>query len=147
MVERISVFLENKPGRFERVTKLLFDANVDIRGLTVSQMSDSGILKLLVDKADVAYNTLNNDGFTVTKTYMIAARISDEKGSLYNLLQILSKNNINIDDCYGISIGSKDSKYAVILLEIDRSLCNKAENVLRDNSITILNEDEVINLK
>jgi hypothetical protein len=147
MVVRISVFLEDKPGRFERVTKLLFDANVDIRGFTISQMADSGILKLLVDKPDVAYNTLNSDGFTVTKIYMIAAKISDKKGALHNLLQILYKNNINISDCYGVSAGSKDDKYAVILLEVDQSLYNKTEKVLNDNGIAILDDNEVINLR
>ncbi len=147
MVVRISVFLEDKPGRFERVTKLLFDADVDIRGFTISQMSDSGILKLLVDKPAVAYDVLYNDGFTVTKIYMIAAKISDEKGALHNLVQILSKNNININDCYGISSGNRDNKYAVILLEIDQSLYSEAEKILKDNGIDVLNEDEVINLK
>ena len=41
-VEQISVFLENKSGRLSEVTRLLGDAKVNIRALTLADTTDFG---------------------------------------------------------------------------------------------------------
>ena len=45
-VEQISIFLENKPGGLENVTRILRDANINIRTLAVADTSDFGIVRL-----------------------------------------------------------------------------------------------------
>ncbi|HPC48167.1 MAG TPA: ACT domain-containing protein, partial [Deltaproteobacteria bacterium] len=48
-VEQISIFLENKPGGLSSVTKVLRDAGINIRALSLADTSDFGILRLIVD--------------------------------------------------------------------------------------------------
>ena len=46
--EQISVFLENRTGRLCEVTKVLAEANINIRALSLADTSDFGILRLIV---------------------------------------------------------------------------------------------------
>ena len=51
-VKQISVFLENRPGTLNEMTKALADAQIDMRGLSLAETSEFGIVRLIVD--DVA---------------------------------------------------------------------------------------------
>ena len=51
-VEQISVFLENKPGTLEHATRVLRDANINIRTLSVAETVDFGILRLIVNDVE-----------------------------------------------------------------------------------------------
>ena len=53
-VEQISVFLENKAGRLAEVTRVLGEAGINIRALSLADTSDFGILRLIVDQYDKA---------------------------------------------------------------------------------------------
>ena len=50
-VEQISIFLENKPGGLEFVTRVLKDAGINIRALSLADTSDFGVLRLIVNDA------------------------------------------------------------------------------------------------
>ena len=57
-VEQISIFLENKPGSLEDVTRALRDAKINIRALSLADTSDFGILRLIVNDIDTAEKVL-----------------------------------------------------------------------------------------
>ena len=54
MAHQISVFVENKPGRIERVAEIMAKANVNIRAFTVMGTFEYGVMKFLVDKPSTA---------------------------------------------------------------------------------------------
>ena len=63
IVKQVSVFLENKPGRLERITSVLKDAGINIRAMTLSTSSAGwGILNLLVDRPQEAAEVLKGTG-------------------------------------------------------------------------------------
>jgi len=64
-VKQLSVFIENKSGRVSEVTSVLGDAGVNIRGFSVSDTVDYGILRLVVDDPEAAAQALRSSGFTV----------------------------------------------------------------------------------
>ena len=52
-VNQLSVFLDNTAGRLAEVTRILGEQGVNIRGFSVADTADFGILRLLVnDEAD-----------------------------------------------------------------------------------------------
>ena len=63
-VKQISVFLENKQGRLMAVAKNLEERGVNIRALSVADTADFGILRMIVDKPEEAYQGLKQGGFT-----------------------------------------------------------------------------------
>ena len=80
MVKQISVFLENKCGRLVRVTQVLGEAGINIRALSIADTSDFGILRLIVDKPDLACQVLREKGFMASETEVIAVEVPDKPG-------------------------------------------------------------------
>ncbi len=61
--KQLSVFLENKKGRFTDVSKILGDAQINMTAFTVSENSDFGILRLIVSEPEKALELLRNNLF------------------------------------------------------------------------------------
>jgi hypothetical protein len=139
VVTQIAVFLENKPGRIEAVTGILTQADINLRGITVSSQGDYGVMKILPDNPEKAYSVLKNHHLNLSKISVLVVRISDEPGSLHGTLELLSRHGINIEECYGI--GLKQNQSALIVLEIDDY--KQAETVLVQNGVTLLTDKEV----
>ncbi|MBE9547445.1 MAG: ACT domain-containing protein, partial [Proteobacteria bacterium] len=81
-VEQISIFLENKPGGLEDATKVLADADINIRALSLADTTDFGILRLIVSDVDTAKSVLKENGFTVGRTTVVAVEVPDRPGGL-----------------------------------------------------------------
>jgi hypothetical protein len=117
MVKQIIVFSENKPGKLEHITKILSDAGVNIRAMKISSSDAYGVIKLLVDDPEKGFSAYKKAGVTVSLKEVLAVEVSDKSGALHQMLSFLTKNSVNIEDCYGFVI--EDEKKAVIVLELD----------------------------
>jgi len=131
MAHTLTVFMENKPGKLEKITGILADAGINLRGITVASSGEFGIVKILVDEPDRAMTLLKGLNFTVSIQQTIVALVNDEPGGFHRLLKMLSANDINIDDCYGFVL--ENSKQAAIVIDVaDRA---QAETVLQRNGV------------
>jgi len=99
-VEQISVFLENSPGGLEHVTRVLADADINIRALSLADTSDFGILRLIVNDTDLAERVLQGEGLTVRRSHVVAVEIPDCPGGLHSISKVLTEKNINIEYTY-----------------------------------------------
>ena len=142
MAHQISVFVENKPGRIERVTEFLMKANVNIRAITVMGTFEYGVIKLLVDKPDVAYEALKAQGISAHKREIIAILMDDRPGGLNRIAKVFGKKKINIDDAYGFVV--EDKKKAVLVIDVGR--IQEAETVLKEEGLTVLSDEEIYSL-
>ena len=142
MAHQISVFVENKPGRIERVTEILMKAEVNIRAITVMGTFEYGVIKLLVDKPEAAYEALKSQGITAHKREIIAILMDDRPGGLYRIAKVFGQKKINIEDAYGFVI--EDKKRAVLVVDVGK--IQEAEKVLKEEGLTILTDDEIYSL-
>ena len=133
-VEQISVFLENKAGRLAEVTRILSEAKINIRALSLADTSDFGILRLIVNDNNKAREELKSHGFTVGKTDVVAVEVIDQPGGLHNILRILQKGNVNVEYMYAFVQQSGEN--AVIIFRFD----NLAEAVkyLKESGVKII---------
>ncbi len=99
-ITQISVFIENKKGRFYSVTRVMKDAGVNIRAMSLADTMDFGILRFVVDKPEVAYNALLESNFIVKKNHVLAIAVRDESGGLCDLLKLISDLDLNIEYMY-----------------------------------------------
>ncbi len=99
-VEQISIFLENKPGGLEQVTRILKDAGINIRTLSLADTTDFGILRLIVNDVDTACRVLKENGFRFSRTNVVAVEVPDRPGGLHGILEVLSGNGINVEYMY-----------------------------------------------
>ena len=53
LIKQLSIFLENKKGRFTEVAKILGEAGVNMSAFTVAENSDFGILRIRYGESDI----------------------------------------------------------------------------------------------
>jgi hypothetical protein len=141
-VEQISVFLENKAGRLAEVTRVLGEAGINIRALSLADTTDFGILRLIVDQYDRAREILKEKGFTVGKTEVVAVEVPDHPGGLGLVLQILADSGVNVEYMYAFVQHS--GKNAVIIFRFDN--LEQAIELLQKKGIYIYKGEEVYRL-
>ncbi|WP_297087611.1 hypothetical protein [uncultured Draconibacterium sp.] len=140
MAFEISVFLENKITHFEAITALLKKEAIDIRSLTLNNMSHGwGVLSLLVDQPDKAYKVLSDKGNAVAMKEVIALEMKDEAGGLDELLIKIARAGIHIESAYTRLIAQ--SNQAILLLEVPDIL--EAVRRLEINHVKIL-DDKIV---
>jgi hypothetical protein len=141
-VEQISVFLENKAGRLAEVTRILAEANVNIRALSLADTSDFGILRLIVNDNNVAKEALMKNGFTVGKTDVVAVEVEDRPGGLHKILDSLFKANVNVEYMYAFV--QQSGSNAVIIFRFDN--LEEAVRVLQANGVTVVEAEKLYSI-
>ena len=139
-VKQLSVFVENRPGRLSAITKLLGDANINIRAMSIADTKDFGILRLIVDNAEKALKVLKDEGCSVTITNVLVLRISDRPGSLAQAMNALYKDNISVEYMYAAFI-NRDKGMACLIIRVDNN--DAAVTALTEAGIKLLSEQEI----
>lgn len=131
-IKQISVFSENKPGRLAAIARALMERQVNILAFSIAEADGFGVVRALVDKPDIAHATLGTLGFNVAFTDVIAVKMKDEPGGLYDIAEILGVAGINIEYSYAYS--GKDA--AVLILRVDNSK-EAIERIIRSGATLI----------
>ncbi|EFK97866.1 ACT domain containing protein [sediment metagenome] len=142
MAKQLNVFLDNRPGRLNNLTEVLFKEKINIRAITLQDRQEFGLIKLLVDNPQKACASLKEKGFACAIKDIIAILMDDTPGGLNKLTEILSKNSVNIVDAYGFVIES--SKQAVFCLEIKDP--EKTKEILKKEGIKFFSDQELYEL-
>jgi hypothetical protein len=136
---QLTVFMENRPGKLETITKILSKGRINIRGITLASEGEFGIVKILADDPDRAYGLLRENHLTVSKRQVVTALIDDKPGGLHDLLELLSSHKINVEDCYGVAL--EEGRQAAIVLEVDDF--PRTEALFKSSEIQLLADTEV----
>ena len=140
MAFEISVFLKNKINHFEEITRNLKSENINIRSLTLNNISHGwGVLNLLVDQPEKAYQVLSESGNSVVMREVIALEMKDESGGLDELLVKLARAGIHIESAYSRLI--TENKTAILLLEVPDVI--EATHRLKHHGIKIIDDQLV----
>jgi len=138
-VKQISVFLENKSGWLAEAARVLGESGINIRALSIADTTDFGILRLIVNNPDLAYQTLKEKGFTVSVNEVIVVEVVDEPGGLAGALSILRGVEVNIEYLYAFV--QKAAKAALVVFRVEQ--LDETIRTLQENGIRILGEQEV----
>ncbi|AVX21396.1 MULTISPECIES: ACT domain-containing protein [Carboxydocella] len=141
-IKQISLFLENKAGRLVRVTEILAQHQINIRALSLADTSDFGILRLIVNDPETAYQVLKAAGFAVSITEVLAVEIDDTPGGLNAALTALQDAGLNIEYVYAFVEKATDK--AVVVFRVEEP--ERAIQVLTEAGINTLRGEEVYNL-
>lgn len=140
MAFEISVFLENKIAHFENITNVLKSEKINIRSLTLSNIVHGwGVLNLLVDQPEKAYQLLSDKGNSVVLREVIALEMKDEAGGLDELLSKIARVGIHIENAYSRLIA--ETGMAILVLDVPDVL--EAKKRLEHNNIPILDDKTV----
>ena len=133
-IQQLSIFLENRPGHLSSICKALADAGINIETLSLADTQQFGILRLIVQDWEKAEKTLNQMGFVVKITEVVAVEVPNRPGGVAELLAGLDKTDINIEYMYAwsdrgiIIFRFDDPDNAITLLEkAGRSILKKID--------------------
>lgn len=132
-ITQLSIFLENKPGTLHETVKRISEAGVNIRAMTIAEVRDFGILRIIVSDVEKAMAVLQDDHI-ITTTEVVSAVMEDKAGALYDILQALESANVNIEYMYaytGEVTGSANVVFRVDDIE-------GAETKLREAGVQVL---------
>ena len=132
-INQITIFLENKAGALLNVTKILADNKVDLRAINIAETADYGLLRLITADNGGAKNVLKAENLIFTETPVLAVAIDDKPGALSGVLEILAKENIDVNYMY--SIFGHQNGYAYMIMQLGDY--DKATKLLKANGIVI----------
>jgi hypothetical protein len=139
MVKQISLFLENKKGRLAHVCRVLGNAGINIRALSIADTTDFGVLRLIVNDPDKAYQVLKEQSFVVSLTDVLAIQVPDSPGGLAGLLETLDKNEVNVEYAYAfIGTAMKD---ALVIIRVENP--TEAVSILEKAGVPILHGEKL----
>ena len=141
-VEQISIFIENKSGRLAEITRILGEAGINIRALSLADTSDFGILRLIVNDGASATTVLKEHGFTVNMTEVVAVEVPDQPGGLSAILQTLDREAINVEYMYAYV--ERCGGNAVIIFRFDET--DKAIAALQAQNFNMLEGSRIYNM-
>lgn len=100
-VERqLSLILENRPGVLADVCGDLAARKIDIRGVTIANLVDHSIVRIVVSDPGKAIHLLGAAGVLVFENEVIAVETDSKPGRLATIAKRLGKAKVNIDYLY-----------------------------------------------
>jgi len=136
-VTQLSVFLDNMAGRLCEVTRILGENNINIRGFSVADTPDYGILRLIVNEPERALIVLRGQRFIVHEGPVILARVRDLPGGFASALEGFARKGINVDYAYA-------TVSSMIVFGIERS--SVGEEILREEGVHLVTQEELANI-
>ena len=116
MIDQITVFLENDRGRLAALCRILGDAEISMRALTVADTASFGVVRIIADTPGRALEVLNESGFRASLTKVFAIEVPDRAGGLATLLEAFDAANINVEYAYCFVV---EKGRAIDILKID----------------------------
>ncbi|MGQ8336699.1 ACT domain-containing protein [Sunxiuqinia sp. A32] len=141
IIKQLSIFLENKTGRLNEVSKLLGDAGINMSAFSVADTSEFGILRLIVTDPDKAQEILKKADFTVRLTEVVCLNSPNFPGALAKALDILAAEEVFIEYLYAFSM---DKESANIVLKPGN--IEKCIKILQDHKMELVRASDLYKL-
>lgn len=141
-VRQISVFMDNKPGQLSGVMEIIKESGINVRALSLADTKDFGILRIIVHDTEKAVDALKDAGYAVTVNEIVAITIPDSPGQLSRVLEILGKDNVNLEYLYAFT-GASDRAVSFVLRVNDN---DAAAASLTKGGIIQLTENDIANM-
>lgn len=113
MLNQVSLFAENTKGGLYKITSVLKKADINIYTMLANDSAEFGIVRLIVDKPEIAIEALKAEGYQCRQDKVIAVEMNDTPGYLDGILAALNNANIDISYLY-ISFNRETVKPVVV---------------------------------
>ena len=122
-IKQLSVFLENKTGRINDVTRILGKHGINMHAFSMAETPDFGILRLIVSDVDEAVEILRAADFAVKLTDVICLHCPNKAGALGEILEQLAVAEVGIEYMYAFAEGDMAN---IVVRPTDIARCEKA---------------------
>jgi hypothetical protein len=137
-VIQFSVFLENKVGRLSEFSRLLAQNSIHIMAMTVLDTTESSIVRIIVDDPENASSVLYLEGYSFTKTDILAIELNSVN-DVPSLLSMILAAEINVHYLYPFIFRPSDKSALAIQME-DLEM---AADVLKFSKFRVLCQSDI----
>lgn len=137
LIKQLSVFIENRKGRLEQVTKTLMDKNINIASFSLADTSEYGLLRMIVSDPEEGKRILKEEGFSVKLTDVIAVKILQKPGTLHEVLRVLFEAGLSVEYMYTLSTVGENTSIIMKLSDLIT-----ARQVLVENGYELCSAEE-----
>ena len=138
-IHQISVFLENRAGQLAEITKLLAEAHVDIRAISIAEAADYGLARMIVDDSYKASNILLQHGDILSMTPVWAVEVPDRPSGLADLLTVLAEAHVDVEYMYSLFTNKDGHAYMVLRISDEPTFLD----ALGRKQIKVMTKDEL----
>ena len=138
-IKQLTVFVQNKKGTVVEVTEILARNNINLRALSIAETQDFGILRLIVNDETAAEKVLAESGYLIKVIDVVGVKIGDQPGKLTAALDVLDKENINVEYLYAFM--ARTEKHAYVVLRVEDNAV--AEKALVDAGFKMITEQDI----
>ena len=135
-IKQLCVFIENKHGKFQEVTKVFTEYGINMISLSLSDSTDYGVARLIVSDTDKAQKALAANGFASVVNEIMAVKLDNKLGELNKLVKQLNDEDIDVQYVYALTSGKQAS---ILIKTLDDK---KAEKIIAKN-YSFYSEDEI----
>ena len=139
-LQQLSLFLENRPGRLDAPLEAIAAEGINILTLSLADTAQFGILRLIVREWDKAKRVLEQAGWVVNLTEVVAVDVLDRPGGLAAVLKILDGAGLNIEYMYAYSLRRGDK--AILIFRFEDP--DRAIQILLDQGLHVVDGDELM---
>lgn len=122
VIKQLSVFIENREGRLERVTETLKENNINIASFSLADTSEYGLLRMIVSDPEEGRMALKEEGFSASLTDVIAVKIAQKPGTLHEVLKALSDAGLSVEYMYTLATAGKDTSIIMKISDLNKAL-------------------------
>lgn len=116
-VKQISLYRKNRPGQFEKIIGILAENKINILAFVGYPSGKYDVVKLVVNKPDLAYKKLKNKGFNVYMKEVLPILLKDKPGGLYSIAKVVRKNKIHRGTAYALMMQNRKKAYVIVDIE------------------------------
>ena len=114
IIKQVAIFIENKLGRLVEITDFLSENGVNLHALSITDTTDYGILRIVVDDPESVAKLLKKNGFTVSVTDVVVTKIEDRPGGLSEVLRVLAAEKIAVEYVYPFLSHREEGAFVVV---------------------------------
>ena len=133
-VRQLSVFIDSASGNVSSVTEALGAARVNIRGFSVSDNADYGVVRLIVDDPERGWKALADAGFAVKEHDVVCLDLPDYPGGLAGVLKAVADCGVVIEYVYSLI----STHVVVNVADADRAVA-----MLRGSDLRVASQEEI----
>ena len=117
--KQLTVCLPNKPGMLARVCRVLAEAKLNIRAISVADATEACLVRVVADDSKAAAKALEAEGIQVTQTAVRVVELPNKVGALAEWAERMSKRKVNVNYVYGSAPAA--GRKAILVVEANSS--------------------------
>ncbi len=114
IIKQLSIFSENKAGKLAAIAKIFLDTGVSILAFNIAEANNFGVIRAIVDKPEIAFNEFAKQNYALQYTDVLAIKMKDVPGGLYEVANLLGGLGINIEYAYAFRSGD----YGALIVKV-----------------------------